>query len=198
MSLWDRPNGPVSGAANSATQTTLNTQAAQAGPLPATQAIIATAEAKILSPENTAVALTVTLPPNTPSDEQTLIDVIVSGYIKTTASGTIALGLYGDGLATVTSGNLLHKTASAVTQNNATAPFFFHAQLIYDSVSGKLHGKAGGMINNVIDPEIALTNVLTGISNLANPVLTFSFTITSSGAASGTPTTINVQKFSVG
>lgn len=198
MSLWDRPNGPVSGAANSATATTLNAQAAQSGPLPALQAITSATEAKILSPENTAVALTVTLPPNTPSTEQTVIDVMISGYIKTTASGTIALALYEDGLATVTAGNLLHKTASAVTQNTATAPFFFHAVLIYDSVSGKLTGKAGGMINNVIDPEIALTNVLTGISNVANPVLTFSFTITSSGALVATPTTINIQKFSVG
>lgn len=197
MSLWDRPNGPVSGAASSATATSLNAQAAQAGPLPATQTVASSAEAKILSPENLAVALTVALPPDT-ANEQTVLDLVVSGYIKTTATGTIALGLYADGLATITAGNLLHKTASAVNQNTATAPFFFKAQLIYDSVSGKLQGRAGGMINNVLDPEIAFTNVPTGISNTGNPVATFSFTITSSGADGTHLTTINIAKFSVG
>jgi hypothetical protein len=197
MALLDRPNGPVSGAASSTTATALNTQAAQSGPLPATQAIVSTSETKILSPENSAVVLSVVLPPFT-ADEQTPLDLSISGYIKTTASGTIALGVYADALTTVTSANLLHKTASATTQNSTTAPFFIHIKLIYDSVSGKLQGQAGGIINNVIDPEIAITNVPTGISNTANPVATFSLTITSSGAASGTPTTINVQKFSVG
>jgi hypothetical protein len=159
--------------------------------------IASSAETKILNPSNLLIALTVSLPPDT-ANEQSVLEVMISGYIKTTASGTIALGLYGDGLATVTAGNLLHKTASAVTQNSATAPFYFRAQLIYDSVSGKLTGKAGGSINNVLDPEIALTNVLTGLTNVGNPVLTLSFSITSSGADSTHNTTINIQKFSVG
>lgn len=197
MSLWDRPNGPVSGAANSATATALNVQAAQAGPLPATQAIVSASEIKILSPENAAVALSISLPPNT-ADEQAVLDLMVSGYIKTTATGTLALALYADGAVAITAGNLLHKTASAATQNTATAPFLFHAQMIYDSVSGKLQGKAGGQINNVLDPEIAFTNVITGLSNAANPVANFTFSITSSGALVGTPTTIVISKFSVG
>lgn len=197
MALSDRPNGPVSGAASSTTATALNVQAAQAGPLPATQAIVSATEVKILSPENSAVVLSVALPPNT-GDEQTVLELFVSGYIKTTASGTIALGLYADALTTVTSGNLLHKTASATTQNSTTAPFFFHARFTYDSVSGKMQGQAGGMINNVIDPEIAFTNVPTGISNTANPVANFSLSATSSGALTTAVTTINVQKFSVG
>jgi hypothetical protein len=197
MALSDRPNGPVSGAASSTTATALNQQAAQSGPLPASQAIVSASEIKILSPENALVVLSVALPPDT-ANEQTVLELYASGYIKTTASGTIALGLYADALVAITAGNLLHKTASAVTQNTATAPFFFHAQLIYDSVSGKLQGKAGGMINNVIDPEIAFTNVPTGISNTANPVATFSLSITSSGALTTAVTTINVQKFSVG
>jgi hypothetical protein len=197
MALSDRPNGPVSGAASSTTATGLNVQAAQQGPLPALQAIVSTSETKILSPENSAVVLSVALPPFT-GDEQTVLDLFISGYVKTTASGTIALGLYADSSTTVTSANLLHKTASATTQNSTTAPFYVQAKLIYDSVSGKMTGSCGGMINGVLDPTITFTNNPTGISNTANPVATFSFTITSSGAASGTPTTINVQKFSVG
>jgi len=172
------------------------------GPLPALQLVTSATEAKILNPANLTLALTCSVPPNT-GIEQTPFDVYASGYIKTTASGTIALGLYADGSATVTSGNLLHKTASATTQNSATAPWSLHAKLQYDSVSGKLTGVCGMNINNVIDPEIAISNVLTGISNLGDPVVgdqvvTFSLSITSSGALTATPTTTNVQKFSCG
>jgi hypothetical protein len=65
-------------------------------------------------------------------------------------------------------------------------------------VSGKLTGKCDGMINNVVDPAIAFTNVPTGINNAANPVATFSLSIISSAASAPSPTIINVQKFSVG
>jgi hypothetical protein len=198
MSLWDRPYGPTTGAASSAAQTALNAQAAGNSVLPVSQTFVAATEAKILNPFNSAVALNIPLPPDT-AMEQTVWDVSVSGYIKTGASGTIALGLYADALAAVTAGNLLHKTASAVTQNSATAPFFIHGKFVYDSVSGKLTGQVGGMINNVIDPEIAVSNVLTGISNLANPVLNLSLSVTSSGAGAGAAaTTINIQKFNAG
>ncbi|MGA9668431.1 MAG: hypothetical protein WBQ94_04440 [Terracidiphilus sp.] len=196
MSLWNRPNGPVSPAANSATATALNTQAAISGPLPLAVSITSATEAKILTALGTA--LTVALQPDS-EFEQTVFDICVSGYIKTTASGTIAIGVYADSGTTVTAGNLLHKTASATTQNTATAPFFIQGRLIYDSVSGKLTGKIGGMINNVIDPDIAISNVLTGISNttVAGPVA-FSLSVTSSGALTTAITTVNIQRFSVG
>jgi hypothetical protein len=175
----------------------LSTQLATPSALPATQNITVATESIILSPSNPAGALTTALGPFT-ALEQTVFDVIASGYITTRAAGTIALGLYVGASATVVAGSLLHKTAAAVTQNTTTAPWWIRAQLIYDSVSGKLQGKCGGTINNVLDPEIAITNVPSGISNLANPVVTFSLSITSTGGASGTPTTINVQKFTAG
>jgi hypothetical protein len=65
-------------------------------------------------------------------------------------------------------------------------------------VSGKLTGECKQSINNTLDPEAAFTNVPTGISNPSNPVAQFSLSITSSGAAAGTLTTIVVTKFSVG
>jgi hypothetical protein len=175
----------------------LSAQVATPAALPAAQAVTVATEVIILSPSNPAGALTAALGPFT-ALEQTLFDVIASGYITTKAAGTIALGLYVGAGATVVAGNLLHKTAAAVTQNTTTAPWWIHAALIYDSVSGKLQGKCGGTINNVLDPEIAITNVPTGVSNLANPVATFSLSITSTGGAPGTPTTINVQKFNAG
>jgi hypothetical protein len=175
----------------------LNTQLATPAALPATQAVTVATEVIILNPANPASALNTPLGPFT-ALEQTLFDVIASGFITTRAAGTIALGLYVGSSATVVAGNLLHKTAAAVTQNTTTAPWWIHAMLIYDSVSGKLQGKCGGTINNVIDPEIAISNVPTGISNLGNPVTTFSLSITSTGGAPGTPTTLNVQKFTAG
>jgi hypothetical protein len=196
-SIWDRPYGPTSPAASSATATPLNVQAGQPGPLPATQSIAVTTETKILNPQNTAVALTVALRPNA-NNEQTLLDLVVSGVIVTKTTTNLSLGIYADGSTAVTAGNLLHKTATPVAQNSASAPFFIHAQLIYDSVSGKLTGKCDGMINNVIDPGIAFTNVPSGINNVANPVATFSISIISSGATAPNPTSITVSKFSVG
>jgi hypothetical protein len=175
----------------------LSTQLATPAALPATQSVTVATEVIILNPSNPATALNTPLGPFT-ALEQTIFDLVASGFITTRAAGTIALGLYAGASATVVAGNLLHKTAAPVTQNTTTAPWWIHAMLIYDSVSGKLQGKCGGTINNVIDPEIANTNVPTGISNAANPVATFSLSITSSGAAPGTPTTINVQKFNAG
>lgn len=198
MPLAQRPYGPSPTNVSGQSVYSQNIQAALAeGVLPALQSIISATEAKILNPLNSALALSIPLPPKA-GLEQIPFDVYISGYIKTTASGTVALGLYADNSATVTSGNLLHKTASATTQNTATAPFWFHAKLIYDSVSGKLTGQAGGSINNVIDPEIALTNVLTGISDSGDPVLNLSLSITSSGALTTAVTSINVQAFSAG
>lgn len=197
MALSDRPYGPNSGNPSGLSTETQNVQGEGPAPLPALQLVVSATEVKILNPAQPALALSIAIPPNT-TLEQTVFDLYVSGYIKTTASGTLALAVYADALATVTSGNLLHKTASAVTQNSATAPFSVHLRLQYDSVSGKLTGTGESNINNVIDPAIAITNVPTGISNTNDPVLSFSLTLTSSGALTTAITTINVQKFSVG
>jgi hypothetical protein len=198
MSLWDRPNGPGTGAALSATQTPLNVHAVGAAELPVLQLVLTAAETKIFVPQNPLIALVVPLSPNTPTLEQTIFDLVVSGYIKTTGASTIQLGLYADALLAITAGNLLHKTAAATAQNTASAPFFIHGTFIYDSVSGKLQGKVGGMINNVIDPDIAVSNQIVGISNTGNPVLNFSLSVTSSGATAVLPTSINIMKFNAG
>lgn len=197
MSLWDRPNGTNSPAASSATMPALNVQASQPASLPASQQITSATEAIILNPSQLSAALNCPISPFT-ALEQTLFDVVASGLITTRAAGTIALGLYVGASATVVAGNLLHKTAAAATQNSTTAPWFIRAQAIYDSISGKLTGNCGGMVNNVLDPTIAFSNIPSGISNVANPVTTFSLSITSSGATSGNPTTIGVQKFNAG
>ena len=96
------------------------------------------------------------------------------------------------------SSRLIGGTSSTTTQNSATAPFWIHAKLLYDSVSGLLTGTVDFYINKVITASVTLSNFITGISDANDPVTSFSFSVTSSGAASGTPTTINVQAFTAG
>lgn len=196
MALSDRPYGALPGNPSGLNVIAQDVQGEGPGILPATLVVTSATEAKVLSPQNATIALSCAIPPNT-GLEQTEFDVYASGVLETTTSGTLALGLYADDLTTVTAGNLLHKTASATTQNGK-APWGLHAKLQYDSVSGKCTGVCGMNINNVIDPEIAITNVPTGVSNTNDPVIQFSLSLTSSAALTATPTTLIVNKFSCG
>jgi len=194
--LYDRPNGPSTGAIAVANQIPLNQQAAQAGPLPATLSLVAATETVMPNPNNTTVPLQITLPPDTPN-EQAILLLVASGYIKTTAAGNITIKLYSGTSLTVGSDTLLG-SSGAIAQNSASAPFWALAHLIYDSVSGKLTGKIEFFVNGTIVAAVAVSNTLTGISNSSNPVASFLLSFTSSGAAGGTPTTVNLAKFSVG
>ena len=194
-SLWDRPFAPpVSGAASVANQPAMNTSAANPGPLPALQAVTTTAETLIANALNPAVSMQIFLPPDR-QYEQTLFNVIASGYIKTTANGTVTLKVY-EGAA-IAAGNLLG-SSGAITQNSAAAAFFWKADLMYDSVTGTLVGTIQFYLNKTLVATVTLSNFVTGINNVNNPVLNFCYTITSTGAAAGTPTSINTQKFSCG
>lgn len=202
-----RPFGPVTPAANSATMPALNQQAypqnPPSGPLPVLQTIIATVETLIASAFNAATALSCPAGPDT-ALEQNVFDFWASGYIKTTASGTVTLKVY-EGTA-IASGNLLG-SSGAITQNTATATWWAHARLIFDSVSGVLAGDIEFYVNKTRVAVVTLSNFVGGFNNTGNQSATppvaavlpqFCMSITSSGAASGTPTTINVQNFSCG
>jgi hypothetical protein len=209
MPLSDRPWGPTNGAASVANQIPLNQQATNTeqagGPLPATQVITGTAETQIVSVNNPAVPLTVPVHPDT-AIEQAVFDLWWSGYIKTTNTGTITLKVYEGSSATIGS-NILIGSSGAINQNSTTAAFWAHARLIFDSVSGVLAGDIEFYVNKQKVASVTLSNFPSGFLNAGNPsanpptvsnLPVFSFTITSSGAASGTPTTINTQKDSVG
>jgi len=178
----------------------LNVQATAAGQqsatLPVTQSVVSTAQTQILSGPVPQIPLSCAVPPST-ALEQTAFDFWASGYIATTASGTVTLDLY-SGVSTTIGSNTLLGSSGAITQNTATAPFWLHARLIYDSVSGLLCGDVEAYVNKVKVAAVTLSNFPTGISNTNDPVAQFSMTIASSGATSGTPTTINVQKFTCG
>ena len=196
MTLWDRPDGPQGPAANSAAQSGLNVQGQGSSQLPCLQTGNAASETMILNPQQSSAVLNALLKPNT-GTEQTLFNVVASGYIKTTASSNITLKLY-SGTSTTPGSNTLLKSSGTVAQNSATAPYAVKAELIYDSVSGKLTGEVKFFINNSLVAAAAVTNVVTGVSNSNNPVLAFALSITSSGDDATHLSTINVQKFSCG
>lgn len=201
MALSDRPYGPVSRGAV-VPPVALNTQATSAGQqtptLPVLQSIVATAETQILAGPTPLLPLSCAIPVAT-ENEQKRFSFDASGYITTTASGNITLTLY-SGVSTTIGSNTLLKASSATSQASLTAPWWIHADLIYDSVSGLLCGKVEFYINKTLIAATTLTNFPTGINNLnaSGPVVQFSMTITSSGAGSGTPTTINVANFTCG
>jgi hypothetical protein len=190
-----------------ANQIPLNEQATQtqtqAGVLPVLFTLAATAETLVPSAPNAAVPLSIAIPPDT-QIEQAVFDLWVSGYLKTTASGTLTLKLY-EGLA-ISAGNLLG-SSGAVTQNSATAAFWIHARLIFDSVSGTLAGDIEFYVNKTKVASVTLSNFVTGFLNAGNPsanpptvavLPTFVISVASSGATGGTLTTVNVQTFSCG
>jgi hypothetical protein len=197
MGLYDRPQGPVAPAASVTSQPALNTQAAATvGPLPAQLLLAASAEAIVANPLNAAIPLSVALPPNTQNEQNELI-LEICGYIKTTSTSNVTLKVY-SGTSLTPGSNTSLATSGAIAQNSATAPFIARLSLIYDSVSGKLHGWFKFLVNGTLVAEAALSNVVTALSNTGNPVATFCLSATSSGADSTHITTVNVARFSVG
>jgi hypothetical protein len=209
MSLSDRPYGPNSGAASVANQIPLNQQATQtqtlAGVLPVLFTLAGTAETIAPSAPNALVPLSIAIPPDT-QIEQTVFDLWASGYIKTTASGNITIKVYEGSSETIGSNTLLG-SSGAIAQASATASWFAHLALIFDSVSGTLAGKIDFYVNKTIVASVTLSNFPTGFLNQGNPsanpptvavLPTFTLTFTSSGAAPTTLTTVNIQKFSCG
>jgi hypothetical protein len=205
MSLADRPYGPVTGAGSVAGQIALNTQGSAPGPLPALNVLTAVVETLLLNACVPPAALVCALGPDTAALEQTAFDVWLSGYIETTVAGNITLKLY-EGAAIV-AGNLLGTSGAVAYAGAATAAFYAHAQLIFDSVSGVLAGTVEFYVNKVAVARVTVSNFVGGFRNVGNPsahpptvanLPEFCLSVTSSGATADLPTTVNVQKFSCG
>lgn len=209
MALSDRPYGPNNGGAAVVNQVPINQQSTTTvlanGPLPVLQSLVGTAETQIMTYAGSAIPLSIASPPDT-QIEQTPFDVWISGYAKTTASGSLTFKVYEGNSATIGSNSLLG-SSGAITQNTATAAWWAHLVLIFDSVSGVLAGKIDFYVNKGIVASVTLSNFPTGFLNSGNPqanpptvanLPTFTLTVASSGAGAGTPTSINVQKFSCG
>lgn len=196
--LSDRPNTPSTIAASSSTQSGLNQQAVLAAPLPATLTLSGATAGVVLNPQNPSLALICSLSPNQ-GLEATSFDLWASGTVTTTVGGpNNVTGKLASGTSTTDGTNTALSSSSATAVNNVAANWRVHAELLYDSVSGKLTGTAEWLINNIITAKAALATVVTGVNDSANPVANFVLSFTSSAAAGGTPTTVKVTKFSVG
>lgn len=196
MSLWKRNFGPKTIAASSSSQSGLNAQAALPALFPATLVLNSNSEAVVPHPENSSIAFVLPLPGNK-GNEQIPINLVASGYVKTTSTTNITSKLLSGTSLTVGSDTSLGaSTATAV--NSTSCPWKIKAELIYDSVSGKLTGEIEHFINNSITAKAAVANVVTGISDTADPVASFVLSFTSSGADATHLTTVNVQNFTIG
>jgi hypothetical protein len=60
---------------------------------------------------------------------------------------------------------------SAVAVPTTGCPWWLDAELIFDSVSGLLHGTISQLINNTFTTAAALTGILTGLNGTNAPVL---------------------------
>jgi hypothetical protein len=209
MALSDRPYGPNSGAASVANQIPLNQQATQtqtlSGPIPVQFNLSAATQTIAPSAPNPAVPLLVSIPPDTQL-EQTPFDLWSSGYIQTRAAGTMTIDVY-EGTSETIASNTLLGSSGAITQNTAIASWWAHARLQFDSVSGALVGDIEFYVNKIKVAGVTLSNFPTGFLNQGNPsanpptvanLPSFALTFASSGATGPLPTTVNIQKFSVG
>jgi hypothetical protein len=148
-------------------------------PLPATLTTgTSTAEAMVPNPATPTKALLVQVPSNS-NLEQRAFELEITGYIITGGTTNITLKVYGSITSTVTTSSTLLGSSGAVAQNNVKAPFWAHAKLIFDSISGKLNGTIDFLINNTVVASVAITAV-TGVSDTANPVLSLGMSITAS------------------
>lgn len=195
-SLWDRPNGPQSIAASPTNQSGLNAQSSLNPIQPATLVLSAAAEVVVPHPQNPAIAFVLPLV-GSQGDEQTMIDLIASGIVTTGQATNVTLKLYSGTSLTLGSDSILG-SSGAIAVNSTTCPWRCHGELIYDSVSGKLHGVVEWLLNNTLVVKTALSTVITGLKDLNSPVANFVLSGTSSAATGPLPTTISVKKFCIG
>lgn len=195
-SLWQRAMGPKTIAASSSSQAGLNTSGALPALFPAVLTLLSATETVVPHPDNASIAFALPLPGNK-GLEQIPFNLIASGIITTNSTTNVTAKLLSGTSLTVGSDTSLGaSTATAV--NTTTTPFRIKAELIYDSVSGKLHGEIEFLINNSITAKAALANVVTGLNNANDPVATFVLSFTSSGADSTHATVVSIKNFSVG
>lgn len=196
MSLWQRPYGASSIAANPSTQAGLNTQAAVAALQPATLVLTGITEIVVPHPQNPAVAFVCAVPPGTGLG-QIGFDLVVGGIITTTNTTNVTLNLYSGNSLTIANDKSLG-TSGAIAVGTTSAPFELRAHLLFDNTSGKLTGWFEGIANNTLIARAVISNVITGVKDSNNPVASFVVSALASAAAPANPATISIRNFTVG
>lgn len=179
----------------------INTQGANNASLPCLQAFTGTSETQFVDQAVGGTAstlpLAVALPPGGPC-EQEQFTVVASGYVQTKQSSTVVIKLYVGDSSTIGSNQGIVTTTS-VTLATTTSPFLIKADLVYDSVSGKVDvlSVAAVLKGTVNTSIIATTPYSLSISNTGNPVITFTLTATFGTGSAGTPNYINLKDFGI-
>jgi hypothetical protein len=175
----------------------LNTSGAMApGPLPSLMTIAGSTETVIVNPQLPTTALILPVPPNSPL-EQERFEIYASGYVVCAASSTVTIKLYSGTSTTVGSDTLLG-SSGALGAVLAKYNWAMSAQVVFDSVSGKLQGTISFVANNVIVATVALSNVVTGVNNsnaLGTAILNFVLSVTFGTANAGNQ--FNVKEFAI-
>ena len=171
-----------------------NTSGAIAAVLPATQTVLNTAETVIVNPSVSSSALVVNIPTGSLL-EQKPFTLQASGYLNNGTSSTVTIKLY-NGTSTTVGRDTLLGSSGAITAFAGKAPSYAKAKLIYDSVSGKLQGTVKFMVNNTLVAETAVSNVVTGISNVNATGVVTSFVLSVTFGTAGTQV-ISVNDFAI-
>ena len=178
----------------------INTQGANNASLPALQVFSSTAETAFTDPAvANSIPMALAIPPGGPC-EQEKFAIVASGYVLTKQSSTIVFKLRLGNSATVAS-NTLVVTTPSVTVATTSAPFSLTVECVYDSVSGKfdVSGTSFCLNGTATAPTIASMPITPSpaLSNVNNPVVTFTLTATFGTGSAGTPNSINLKNFAV-
>lgn len=193
--MSNRLYGPA-GAPASGSFIALNTPANPAATLPFTQSFSTTAETVLLNLAlNSATAALVTaIPPGGPL-EQLPWQFVWSGVIQTAQGSTVTMKFY-SGTSTTVGSNTLLGNSGATASINGKVPFLARLTgMVYDSISGKLQGQVSFEINNVVVAAVALSNIVTGIGNTNNPVLSICASVTFGTATA--PNKLTTTEFAI-
>lgn len=113
--------------------------------------------------------------------EQRQFIVRASGFVTGGTTTNVTTTLYA-GTSLTPGSNTVLQASTARAVNSTSAPWRIEAKLIFDSVSGKLHGTVEHEINNLFDAPAALTNVVTALVGSAEPVFNLCVGITFSAS----------------
>ena len=174
----------------------INTPGANNSALPALQSVTVTTETQIVDPSNTALPLTVLIPPGGPCEQESF-ELVFSGYVTTTQSATVIFKVYEGYSATIGSNTIIATMTTSAAIATATAPFEFRVKMVYDSVSGKLTGRYDGIVQGTATASTVITSapISASIKNTNNPVLGFTLTVTFSAAT--TANVVNIKDFGI-
>lgn len=116
--------------------------------------------------------------------EQKRFEVRASGYCKTNGAYTVTPVLYAALVAPTGAASLVPANWTAIATGTATAVsttsagWILQAEMLFDSVSGKLQGMFEQNVNNSYVSRAALSAALTGVNGATEPVLTFAVGLT--------------------